>query len=142
MSGKGMIWPLANEYVLKGYSVRRAAWNDETVLGDTGTSLRWIYYFNSLYWLLYRATGTGLKTQRVVRNTDFTTDEFFAEDWTVLTPDCFEASVEPGENYLQQGKKRYPRPSDLSPLIDPSDPNGSFGACLVIPKLSDLRIYS
>lgn len=97
--GFGMIWPLAYEYALRGWAVRRAGWDDGSLYGDSGRALRWVVYQNSLYWLIYREAGSGLKRSRVILNADFGVAEFYAEDWTVLTPECL----------LIQGGKRSVR---------------------------------
>lgn len=137
--GSGMIWPLAAEYARRGWAVRRAGWDDDTLYGDTGRALRWVVYQNALFWLLYREAGTGDKRTRVIRNMDFTVAEFYAEDWTVLTPQCLElqGGADYGSEY-QQGKKRYPRTIDPGLLLDPLYPNAVHGTCPVVPLYGNL----
>ena len=140
--GSGMIWPLAAEYARRGWAVRRAGWDDDLLFGDTGRALRWIVYQNALFWLLYREVGSGNKRTRVCRNTDFTTEEFYAEDWTVLTPACLASqscnSSGYGDDY-QQGKKPYPHTAGSGPVVDPLYPNAVHGTCPVVPLYEDIR---
>ena len=138
--GSGMIWPLAAEYARRGWALRRAAWDDLELFGDTGRALRWVVYQNALFWLLYRQTVTGAKATRVIRNTDFGVEEFYAEDWTVLTPACLEMQVSYGYGGDRwQGRKPYPRLADTAPVIDPMYPNSVYGTCLVVPLYEDIR---
>jgi hypothetical protein len=137
--GTGMIWPLAYEYALRGWAMRRAGWDDDTIYGDTGRALRWVVYQNGIYWLLYREVGTGLKKTRVITNTDFGVAEFYAEDWTVLTPQCLALQGgDPGDN-TQQGKKPYPRNLDPGVILDPLYPNATHGTCPSVPLYGALR---
>ena len=129
--GNGMIWPLASEYAKRGWAVRRIGWDDSTTLGVSGRALRWIIYQNSLFWLKYRETSSGNKVSRVVRNIDFGVDDFFAEDWTVYSPSCSEDAQQ--SDPTQQGKKKYPRPVDFIPVVDPINPNSKYGACPIVP---------
>jgi hypothetical protein len=139
--GSGMIWPLASEYARRGWAVRRAGWDDETIFGDTGRALRWVVYQNALFFLLYRQFGTGARATRVIINTDFTVDEFYAEDWTVLTPACLESqgNYGYGGDDPWQGKKPYPRPIDTSPVLDPAYPNAIHGTCPIVPLYENIR---
>jgi hypothetical protein len=138
--GSGMIWPLAAEYARRGWAVRRAGWDDTELFGDTGRALRWVVYQNSLFWLLYRQPGTGAKATRVIRNTDFVVEDFYAEDWTVLTPSCLETQGSYGYGGDRwQGKKPYPRPADTAPVIDPMYPNAVHGTCPVVPLYENIR---
>jgi hypothetical protein len=137
--GFGMIWPLAYEYALRGWAVRRAGWDDGSLNGDSGRALRWVVYQNSLYWLIFREVGTGLKRSRVILNADFGVAEFYAEDWTVLTPECLliQGGEAVGANN-QQGKKRYPRTLNPGVIIDPRYPNAAYGTCPIVPLYEDL----
>jgi hypothetical protein len=135
--GNGMIWPLASEYAKRGWAVRRIGWDDSTTLGSSGRALRWIIYQNSLFWLLYREVSSGNKVSRVVRNTDFGVDDFFAEDWTVYSPSCSESAQQ--SDPTQQGKKKYPRPVDSLPVVDPLNPNSKFGACPIVPLYPSIK---
>lgn len=137
-NGVGMIWPLSAEYARKGWAVRRSGWDDETTLGDSGRALRWVIYHSALFHLLYRDSVTGARMTRVITNTDFTKAEFFAEDWTVLTPSCA-YTVSPEGNDDQQGKKRYPKDQDTPLTADPMNPNASFGTCPVVPPYTNIR---
>jgi hypothetical protein len=138
--GSGMIWPLAAEYARRGWAVRRAGWDDGTTFGDSGRALRWIVYQNALFFLLYRAATTGIKVTRVVRNTDFVFEDFHAEDFTVLTPECLEQQGNYGYGGDPwQGKKPYPRLNDSTPVLDPMYPNAVFGTCPIVPKYEDIR---
>jgi hypothetical protein len=140
--GSGMIWPLAAEYARRGWAVRRAGWDDLELFGDTGRALRWVVYQNALFWLLYRAAVTGAKATRVIRNTDFGVEDFYAEDWTVLTPACLEMQGGGYGGYggdPWQGKKPYPRPVDSSPVFDPMYPNAIHGTCPIVPLYEDIR---
>jgi hypothetical protein len=140
--GSGMIWPLAVEYARRGWAVRRAGWDDLELFGDTGRALRWVVYQNALFWLLYRQVGTGNKVTRVIRNADFGVEDFYAEDWTVLSPTCYDAVNITGADLYQQGKKRYPRPIDVTPVVDPRNPNSKYGACPVVPLYDSIRIVT
>jgi len=140
-NGAGMIWPLAAEYSRKGWAVRRAGWDDVALLGDSGRSLRWIVYHSGLFHLLFRDPVTFERQTRVVRNTDFSVSEFFAEDWTVHAPDCGTDGSE-GGNSDQQGKARYPRTQDTPITVDPRNPNATFGTCPVVPDYLNIRIPS
>lgn len=138
--GSGMIWPLAAEYARRGWALRRAGWDDLYLYGDTGRALRWVVYQNALFWLLHRTPVTGAKATRVIRNTDFGVEEFYAEDWTVLTPACLE--MQGGYGYggdSWQGKKPYPRLADTTPVIDPMYPNAIHGTCPVVPLYERIR---
>ena len=137
--GSGMIWPLAAEYARLGWAVRRAGWDDLDLFGDTGRALRWVVYQNALFWLLYRTPVTGAKATRVIRNTDFGVEDFYAEDWTVLSPTCFDGVSITDSDLHQQGKKRYPRPITVSPFVDPRNPNSKFGRCPVVPLYDKIR---
>jgi hypothetical protein len=121
--GSGMIWPLAAEYARRGWAVRRAGWDDLDLFGDTGRALRWVVYQNALFWLLYRTPVTGAKATRVIRNTDFVVEDFYAEDWTVLTPACLEMQ---GGGYGGYGG-------------DPMYPNAIHGNCPIVPLYEDIR---
>ena len=138
--GSGMIWPLAAEYARRGWAERRAGWDDLNLFGDTARALRWVIYQNALFWLLYRQIGTGAKATRVICNTDFGVEEFYAEDWTLLTPACLE--MQGGYGYggdSWQGKKPYPRLADTTPVIDPMYPNAIHGTCPVVPLYERIR---
>ena len=146
--GSGMIWPLAAEYARLGWAVRRAGWDESDIYGDSGRALRWVVYQNALFWLLFREvtltthvegnpTVLVEKRSRVIRNTDFKVEEFYAEDWTVLTPECFSQLATP--DLFQQGKKRYPRPININPISDPMNPNSKYGACPVVPLYDSIR---
>lgn len=138
--GSGMIWPLASEYARRGWAVRRAGWDDVALFGDTGRALRWIVYQNALFFLLYRAPVTGVKVTRVVRNTDFVFEDFYAEDFTVLTPACLEQQGNYGYyGDPWQGKKPYPRLTDSTPVFDPMYPNSVYGSCPIVPPYVNLR---
>jgi len=148
--GSGMIWPLAAEYARLGWAVRRAGWDDSDAYGTTGRALRWVIYQNALFWLLYREIGliqhvegnpvvASEKRSRVIRNTDFKVEEFYAEDWTVLTPECFSGAVITNADAFQQGKKRYPRPINTNPFVDPQNPNSKYGSCPVVPRYDSIR---
>ena len=137
--GSSMIWPLAAEYARLGWAVRRAGWDDLELFGDTGRALRWVVYQNALFWLLYRTPVTGAKATRVIRNTDFIVDDFYAEDWTVLSPTCFDGVNITDSDLHQQGKKRYPRPISVSPFVDPRNPNSKYGSCPVVPLYDSIR---
>ncbi len=127
-----MIWPLASEYAQRDWSVRRAIWDDPDLHGDSGRALRWIVYFNSLFWLVYIDSFTLLKVSRVVRNSDFTTAEFLATDWTTSSPFCLDQSGGSGADVNYQGKLPYP--GTVEPLMDPLYPNASQGSCPVVPN--------
>ncbi|MGA0846326.1 MAG: hypothetical protein ACO3RV_07265 [Luteolibacter sp.] len=137
--GTGMIWPLAAEYARRGWAVRRAGWDDTELFGDTDRALRWLVYQNSMFWLLYRQIDSGDKATRVVRSSDFGVEDFFAEDWTVLSPSCFDGTGATGADPYQQGKKRYPRPLDVIPEVDPRNPNSKFGACPLVPLYDSIQ---
>ena len=87
-----------------------------------------------------RRPVTGNKATRVIRNTDFVVEDFYAEDWTVLTPECLEMQGSYGYGGDPwQGKKPYPRPADTAPVIDPMYPNAVHGTCPVVPLYEDIR---
>lgn len=140
--GSSMIWPLAAEYAFRGWAVRRAEWDDETMFGDTGRALRWVIYQNSLFFLLYRAPVTAARMLRVIRNTDFGVDEFYAEDWTVLSPGCSDGYSSPANSEWQQGKKRYPRPLSTVPVVNPLNPNAKYGSCPIVPLYDEIRVVT
>lgn len=130
--GNDMIWPLASEYAKRDWAVRRATWDDPDLHGDTGRALRWIVYFNALFWLVYIDATTGLKVNRVVRNSDFGKTEFLASDWTTASPFCLAQSGGSGGEVNQQGKLPYP--GTVEPVMDPLYPNASHGTCPVVPN--------
>ena len=140
--GSGMIWPWAAEYARLGWAVRRAGWDDLELFGDTGRALRWVVYQNALFWLLYRTAVTGAKATRVIRNTDFMVEDFYAEDWTVLSPTCFDGVSITDSDLHQQGKKRYPRPITVSPFVDPRNPNSKYGTCPIVPLYDSIRFVT
>jgi hypothetical protein len=135
--GSGMIWPLASEYAKRGWAVRRIGWDNPDLLGDTGRALRWITYQNSMFWLLYRQASSENKISRVIRNSDFGVDDFYAEDWTVFSPSCSNSAQQ--SDPTQQGKKRYPRPVDVTIVVDPLNPNSKYGACPIVPLYPSIK---
>lgn len=130
--GNDMIWPLASEYAKRQWAVRRASWDDPDLAGDTGRALRWIIYYNALFWLTYIDSVTGLKVTRVVRSTDFGTAEFLATDWTTASPFCLSQATNSPDPTGYQGKKPYPG-TDLA-AVNPLYPNTSQGSCPVVPN--------
>ena len=135
--GHGMIWPLASEYAMRGWAVRRAGWSEEiTDPFDHDTSLRWIVYHNGLFHLTYlmkSELAPGAIVSRVVRNTDFGAAEFLATDWTVYSPQCNTAYA----GWDQQGKRQYPTPVDVPPISNPFSGSGTLpnDDCPTVPPI-------
>lgn len=65
-------WLTASQAGKDGHLVRRRAWTD-----------RWLQYYNGLWWF-----RVGTDTPSVVKAADFGRNEFLAEDWTNLPPEC------------------------------------------------------
>ena len=137
--GHGMIWPLAAEYARRGWAVRRVNWaNPVTNLSGNHpqpTSLRWIVYHSGLFHLTYLNRADDFivgDVSRVVRNSDFGTDEFHAGDWTVFSPSC---AVTPAPD--QQGKLYYPSAVDDEPYDDPTAPGTGDQSCPDVPPIID-----
>ena len=74
-------WPTARKALNAGWQVRRSGWTDRWLERWTG----------GLIWLIL---NDG--TRRVVRNTDYGTDEFLALDWTNLPATCVTDGTTPG----------------------------------------------
>ena len=137
--GHGMIWPLAAEYARRGWAVRRVNWaNPVTNLSGNHpqpSSLRWIVHHSGLFHLTYLNRGDDFivgPVSRVVRNTDFGVDEFYANDWTVFSPSC---SATPAPD--QQGKLWYPGAVDDEPYDDPTAPGTGDQSCPDVPPIFD-----
>jgi hypothetical protein len=134
--GHGMIWPLAAEYARRGWAVRRAGWSNEITNPFNHTSsLRWIIHHGGLFHVTYLNRGDDFivgNVSRVVRNTDFGVDEFYADDWTVYAPGC-PATPAPD----QQGKLWYPGAVDDEPYTDPSVPGAGGTGCPDVPPVID-----
>ena len=137
--GHGMIWPLAAEYARRGWAVRRVNWaNPVTNLSGNHpqpTSLRWIVYHGGLFHLTYLNRADDFivgDVSRVVQNTDFGVDEFYANDWTVFSPSC---SATPAPD--QQGKLWYPGAVDDEPYDDPTAPGTGDQSCPDVPPIFD-----
>ncbi len=107
-----------------GWAVRRAGWlNEITNPFNHTSSLRWIIHHSGLFHVTYLNRGDDFivgNVSRVVRNTDFGVDEFYADDWTV----CSGLLCHPAPD--QQGKLWYPGAVDDEPYTDPSVP-GVYG---------------
>ena len=134
--GHGMIWPLAAEYVRRGWAVRRAGWSNEiTNPFNKASSLRWIIHHSGLFHVTYLNRGDDFivgNVSRVVRNTDFGVDEFYADDWTVYAPGC---SASPAPD--QQGKFWYSGSVDDEPYTDPTVPGAGGTGCPDVPPVID-----
>ena len=134
--GHGMIWPLAAEYARRGWAVRRAGWsNGVTRPFNPATSMRWIIFNSGLFHLTFFDRGDDYligPVTRVVRNTDFGVDEFYADDWTVFSPSC---SATPAPD--QQGKLWYPAAVDDEPYTDPTGPEAGDHGCPDVPPIFD-----
>ncbi|MGA0846327.1 MAG: hypothetical protein ACO3RV_07270, partial [Luteolibacter sp.] len=134
--GHGMIWPLAAEYARRGWAVRRAGWTNEiTHPFSKSSSLRWIHYDTGMFHVSYldrSSTNTFGNVRRVIRNTDFGVDEFYANDWTVYAPSCYAIPEQE-----QQGKLDYPGAAEDEPYPDPNAPAPSGTGCPKVPPIFD-----
>lgn len=121
-------WPTARAALDAGWRIRRYGWSDRWLARWTG-GLVWIIFADIVTTEPIMGDGgasipvgttiSGVK--RVVQNTDFGANEFYAQDWTNLPPECIAGGTTPGTG-INGCPLPYVPPDPIPPTPNPVVP--------------------